>query len=165
MSSSDNFLHGLLPSAHVMAKQTHSNKYMILLECIHVQSHVSSPHQLPHTCLSQIRAKIQFSNQNIFVLENTLPSFGKYIRLPSEANCWIIFPNSHGSASKMNCWTTIQGNSFRKSSLKFLSQPLSLLFSFSCHALTSIILGFPGAYEMHYAISKISMLIYFTCIY
>ena len=55
--------------------------------------------------------KIQISKQKVFVLENTLPSFGKYFGLPSEANCWIIFSNSHGSTSEMNCWTTLQGNS------------------------------------------------------
>ena len=32
--------------------QTHPRKYMILLECLHAQSHVSSPHRLPHTCLT-----------------------------------------------------------------------------------------------------------------
>ena len=42
------------PSAHVMEKQTHSSKYMILLECLHAQSHVSSPHRLPHTCLCHV---------------------------------------------------------------------------------------------------------------
>ena len=35
-------------------KQSHSSKYIILLECLHAQSHVPSPHRLPHTCLSQM---------------------------------------------------------------------------------------------------------------
>ena len=99
------------PKSTCHGNQSHSSKYMILLEYLHAQSHVSSPHQLPHIGLSQMRVKIQFSKQKLFVLENTLPSFGKYIILPSEANCWIIFPNSHGSASEMNRWTTLQGNS------------------------------------------------------
>ena len=137
---------------------------MIQVECLHAQSHVSSPHRFPHTCLSQMRVKLQFSKQKLFVLENTLPSFGKHIGLPSEANCRIIFPNSHGSASEMNCGP-ISKKFFGKSSLKFLSQPFSLFFSFSCHALTPIILGCLGAYGMHYVNSKIFMLIYFTCIY
>ena len=55
--------------------------------------------------------KIQFSKQKVFVLENLLPNFVKKIGLPSDANCWIIFPNSHGSTSEMNCLTTLQGNS------------------------------------------------------
>ena len=98
------------PKCTCHGKQLHSSKYMILLECLHAQSHVSSPHRLPHTCLSQMRAKIQFKKK-LFILENTLLSFGKYIGLPFEANCWIIFSNSHGSASEMNCWATLQGNS------------------------------------------------------
>ena len=91
--------------------QTHSSKYMILLECLHAQSHVSSHHRLPHTCLSQMRAKTLFSKQNVFVFENTLPSFCKYIGLPSEVNCWIILPNSHGSTFEINCLTALHGNS------------------------------------------------------
>ena len=91
--------------------QTHSRKYMILLECLHAQSHVSSSHRLHHTCLSQMRGKIQFSKQKVFVLENLLLSFGKYIGQFSEVNYWVIIRNSHGSASEMNCWTTLQGNS------------------------------------------------------
>ena len=111
MPSSDNFYMGYSPpKCTCHGKQSHSSKYMIILECLHAQSHVSSPHRLPHTCLSQLRVKLQFSKQSLFVLENTLPSFGKYIGLPSEVNCWIIFPNSHGSASEMNCWTTLQDN-------------------------------------------------------
>ena len=99
------------PKCTCHGKQSHSSKYMILLECLHAQSHFSSLHRLPHTCLNQMRAKIKFSKQKNFVLENTLLSFDKYIGLPFEANCWIIFPNSHGSASEMNCWTTLQSNS------------------------------------------------------
>ena len=38
---------------------THSRKFMILLKCLHTQSRVSSPHQLPHACLSQ-REKTSF---------------------------------------------------------------------------------------------------------
>ena len=99
------------PKCTCHVKQTHSSNYMILLECLHAQSHVSSPRRLPHTCLSQMQTKIQFSKKKLFVLENLLPSFSKYIGLHSEENCWIIFLNSHGSASEMNCWTTLQGNS------------------------------------------------------
>ena len=45
------------PKCTCHGKQSHSSKYMILLECLHAQSHVSSPHRLPHTCLSQMREK------------------------------------------------------------------------------------------------------------
>ena len=158
MPSSDNFLHGYSPpKCTCHGKQSHSRKYMNLLECLHAKSHVSSPHRLPHTCLSQMRAKMQFSKQKLFVLENLLPSFGKYIGQLSEVNCWIILQNSHGSNSPRQF--------FGKSFLKFLPQSFSLFFHFSCHALSPIVLGCPGAYGMHYANSKQLMLIYFTCIY
>ena len=146
-------------------KQTHSDKYMILLECLNAQSHVSSPHRLPLTCLSQMRAKLQFSKQKLFVLKDLLPSFGKYIGLPSEMNCWIIFPKQSWVSLRDELLDHSPRQFFGKSSLKFLSQSFSLFFSFSCHALTPIILGCPGAYRMHDANSKQFMLIYFTCIY
>ena len=47
----------------------------------------------------------------VFVLENLLPNFGKYIGQPSEVNCWVILRSSHGSTFEMNCWTTLQRNS------------------------------------------------------
>ena len=154
-----------LPKCTCHGKQSHSSKYMILFECLHAQSHVSSPHRPPHTCLSQMRAKIQFSKQKLFVLENTLPNFGKYIGLPSEENCWIIFPNSHGSASEMNCWTTLQAFLWKI----FLKIPFTTVFIFLSISFMSCThtyhLGCLGAYGMHYVISKILMLIYSTCIY
>ena len=138
MPSSDNFLLGYSPpKCTCHGKQSHSSKYMILLECLHAQSHVSSPHRLPHTCLSQMRVKLQFSKQKLFVLENTLPSFGKYIRLPSEANCWIIFPKQSWASLRNKLLDHSPRQLFGKSSLKFLSQSFSFFFYFpSCHALT-----------------------------
>ena len=143
-----------------MAKQTHSSKYMILLECLHAQPHVPSPHRLPHTCLSQMRVKSQFSNQKLFVLENLLPSFGKYIGQPSDINMLDNLPKQFMGPSDVNCWTILQKifrrNSFHK----------HFHFCFlSCHALTPNILGCPNAYGMHYTNSRIFMLIYKTCIY
>ena len=32
----------------------------------------------------------------LFTCSSFLPRFGKYIGLPSEANCWIMLRNSHG---------------------------------------------------------------------
>ena len=118
------------PKCTCNGNQTHSSKYMILLECLHAQSHVSSPHRLPHTCLSQMRAKIQFSKQKVFVLENLLPSFSKYIGQPSEVNCWVILRNSHGSASEMNCWTTLQGNSSKNPPLNSFHNHFHFSFIF-----------------------------------
>ena len=133
-----------------MAKQIHSRKYMILLEYLHVQSHFSSPHRLPHTCLSQMRVKIQFSKQKLFVLENLLPRFGKYIGLPSEANMLDNPPKQFMGPSDVNCWTISQHNYPENLPSKFLSQYFRFCF-LSCHALTHNILGCPNAYGMHYA--------------
>ena len=154
-----------LPKCTCHGKQSHSSKYMILLECLHAQSHVSSPHRLPHTCLSQLRVKIQFSKQKLFVLKNLLPRFGKYIGLPSEANQLDNPPKQFMGPSDVNCWTISQHNSPKNLPSKFLSQTFFLFIFLSCHALTPNILGCPSAYGMHYANPKIFMLIYKTCIY
>ena len=118
----------------------------------------SSP--TPSHMLKPNASKTQFSKQKLFVLENILPSFGKYIGLPSEANCWIIFPNIHGFTSEMNCWTTLQGNS----SENLLEIPFTTIFIFLSFSFMSCThtyhVGCPGAYEMHYVISKQFILIY-----
>ena len=110
--------------------------------------------------------KIQFSKQKVFVLENVLPSFDKFY--------WTTLRGELLGNSPKQSWVRLRDelldNSprqfFGKSSLKFLSQPFSFFFHFlSSHALTPTILGCPGAYGMHYVISKQFMLIYFTCIY
>ena len=121
------------PKCTCHSKQSHSSKYMILLECLHAQYHVSSPHGLPHTCLSQRRAKIQFSKQKLFVLENLLLSFGNYIGQPSEANLLDNPPKQFMGPSDLNCWTISQHNSSENLPSKFLLQTFSFLFSFmSC---------------------------------
>ena len=111
-------------------KHSYSSKYMILLECLHAQSHVPSPHRLPHTCLSQMRVKIQFSKRNLFVLENLLPRFGKHIRLPFEANLLDNLPKQFMGPSDVNCWTISQHNSPKNLPSKFLSQTFFLFFHF-----------------------------------
>ena len=83
--------------------------------------------------------KIQFSKQKVFVLENLLPSFGKYIGQPSEVNCLKILRNSHGLASEMNCWTTLQSNSSKNLPLNSFYNHFYFYFIFvSCtHAYRS----------------------------
>ena len=111
-------------------KQSHSSKYMILLECLHAQSHVSSPHRLPHIYLSQMRVKIQFSKQKLFVLKNLPPSFGKYIGQPSEVNMLDNPPKQFMGPSDVNCWTISQHNSPENLQSKFLSQTFFLFIFF-----------------------------------
>ena len=109
--------------------------------------------------------KIQFSKQKVFVLENILPSFGKIIGLPSEANCWIIFPKQSWVSLRDELLDHSPRQFFGKSSLEI---PFTTIFHFSfllCHALTPKFLSCPGAYEMHYTISKPHMPIYQLCIY
>ena len=111
-------------------KQSHSSKYVILLECLYAQTHVSSPHRLPNTCLSQMRVKSQFSKQKPFVLENLLPRFGKYIGLPSEENLLDNPLKQFMGPSDVNCWTISQHNSPKNLPSKFLSQTFFLFFHF-----------------------------------
>ena len=116
-------------------KQSHSSKYMILLECLHAQSHVSSPHRLPHTCLSQMRVKSQFSKQKLFVLENLLPSFGKHIGQPSETNMLNNHLKQFMGPSDVNCWTISQHNSSENLPSKFISQYFIFYFFHVMHSL------------------------------
>ena len=118
--------------------QSHSRKYMISLECLHTQSHVSSPHRLPHTYLSQMRVKLQFSKQKLFILENLLPSFGKYIGQPSKANMLDNPPKQFMGPSDVNCWTISQHNSLENLPSKFLSQTFFLFIFF--HVMHSLII-------------------------
>ena len=152
------------PKCTCHGKQSHSSKYMILLECLHAHSHVSSPHRLPHTCLGQMRAKIQFSKQKIFFSKNYYRVSVKFIGQPSEANLLDNPPKQFIGPSDVNFWTISQHNSLENLPSKFISQTFSFCFHL-CHALTPNILGCLSAYGMHYANSKIFMLIYFSCIY
>ena len=126
------------PKCTCHGKRSYSSKYMILLECLHAQSHVSSPHRLSHTCLSQMRENIQFSKQNLFVLENLLPRFGKYIGLPSEANLLDNPPKQFMGPSDMNYWTISQHNSPENLPSKFLSQTFFLFIFF--HVMHSLLI-------------------------
>ena len=134
---------------------------MTLLECLrdmyeNVIHHfpLLEPSLTPSRLPKPNDRKTLFSKQKVFILENVLPSFGKYIRIPSEANYWIIF-------SKQS-WVSLRYELLDHSPRKFSIFHFSFL---SCHALTPNFLGCPGAYEMHYVISKQFMLIYKSCMY
>ena len=127
------------PKCTCHGNQSHSSKYMILLECQHAQSHVSSPHQLPHTCLSQMLEKHRFQNKSFLFLK---------IHYQVSVNI-LDYPPSRiaGSFFSEQSWVSLRDELldhsprqfFEKSSLKFISQSFSLFFSFSCHALTPTI--------------------------
>ena len=147
---------------------------MILLECLRDMDETAThpfpllePSLTPSSMPKSNVRKTSFSKQKFFVLENIIPSFGKYIRLPSEVNCWIIFPKQSWVSLRNELLDHSPRQFFGKSSLEI---PFTTIFPFffsflSCHALTPNFLGCPGAYEMHYVISKPHMSIYQLCIY
>ena len=118
------------PKCTCHGKKSHASKYMILLECLHAQSHVSSPHRLPHTCLRQMRVKIQFSKQKFLFSKTYYRVLVKFIGQTSEANLLDNPQKQFMGPSDMNCWTISQYNSPENLPSKFLSQTFSFLFSF-----------------------------------
>ena len=121
------------PKCTCHGKQSHSSKYMTLLECLHAQSHVSSPHRLPHTCLSQMRVKYSFQNKSFLFSKTYYRVLVKFIGQPSEANLLDNPLKQFMGLSEMNCWTISQHNSPENLLSKFISQTFSFLFSFkSC---------------------------------
>ena len=140
-------------------EQSHSSNFMNLLECLHDQSHVSSPHRLPHICLSRMRVKSHFSKQKLFVIENTLPSFGKILDNPPRRICWITFRNN--SWAPPTCIVGQSPNTILRKIFRRNSFHKHFHFCFiSCYALTTNILGCLSAYGMHDANSNTFMLIY-----
>ena len=110
------------PKCTCHGKQSHSSKYMILLECLHAQSHVSSPHRLPHTCLSQMREKkYSFQNKSFFFSKTYYRVLVKFIGQPSETNLLDNPLKQFMSPSDVNCWTISQHNSPENLPSKFLS--------------------------------------------
>ena len=148
----------------------HSSKYIILLEYLHDMDEnvihifpLLEPSLTPSSMPKPNVRKILFSKQKVFVLENTLLSFGKiyWTTLRGELlgnppkQSWVRFRDELLDNSPRQI--------FEKSSLEI---PFTIIFIFlSCHALTPIDLSCLGAYEMHYAISKQHMPIYHSCIY
>ena len=116
------------------------------------------PSLIPSRMLKPNVSEYCFQNKRFLFLKTSYRVSINILDYPPRRIAGLFFRNSHGSASEMNCWTTLQGNSSENLPLKFLSQP------FSIYALTPNFLGCPGAYGMHYAISKQFMLIYQVCI-
>ena len=145
---------------------------MILLECLRdMDENAILPFSLLEPSLTPSHMpkpnarKTSFSKQKVFVLENVLPSFGKYIELPPEANFWVIFPKQSWVSLRDDLLDNSQRQCFGKSSIEI---PFTTIFHFSflsCHVLTPNFLGCPDAYGMHHAISKPHMPIYQLCIY
>ena len=126
------------PKCTCHGKQTHPRKYMILLECLHAQTHVSSPHRLPHTCLSQMRVKSQFSNKSFLFSKTYYRVSVKFIGQPSEENLLDNHPKQFMGPSDVNCWTISQHNSPENIPSKFLSQTFFLCIFF--HVMHSLLI-------------------------
>ena len=159
------------PKCTCNGNQTHSSKYMILLECLHdMDENVTHPFPLLEPLLTPSRMpkpnmrKHCFQNTRFLFSKTYYRVSVKSIGLPSEVNLLDNSLKPFTGPSDLNCWTIFQPISPENLPLKFLSQPFSFLFFFSCHALTPTILGCPGAYGMHYATSKQFMVIYKSCI-
>ena len=125
------------PKSICNGNQTHSRKYIILLECLHdMDENVTHPLPLlePSLTLSRMPKpnvrKILLSKQKVFVLKNVQLSFGKYIRQPFEENLLDNSPKQPMSSSDVNFWTISQPNSLENLPLKFLFQQFSFLFFF-----------------------------------
>ena len=127
-----------LPKCTCHGKQSHSNKYMILLECLHAQTHVSSPHRLPHTCLSQMRVKYSFENKRFLFSKTYYLVLVKVIGQPSEANLLDNPPKQFMDSSDVNCWTISQHNFLENLPSKFLSQ--TFFFFIFLHVMHSLLI-------------------------
>ena len=109
--------------------------------------------------------KTSFSKQQVFVLENIIPSFGKIY--------WTTLRGELLGKSPKQSWVRLQDELLDNSPRQFIGKssleiPFTTIFHFSflsCHALTPNFLGCPGAYEMHYVIFMQHMLIYLNHAY
>ena len=142
---------------------------MFLLKCLHeMDENVTHPipllePSLTPSCMPKPSVRKHcFQNKRFLFSKIYYRVSVKSIGQPYEVNFWVILRNSHGPLRR-----ELLDNSakkfFGKSSFEI---PFTTIFLFlSCHALTPIFLGCPGAYEMHYAIFIQHMPIYHSCIY
>ena len=126
------------PKCTCNGNQTHSSKYMILLECLHDMDENAThlfpllePSLTPSHMLKPNVRKILFSKQKVFVLENILPSFDKIYWTTLKANLLDNSPKQFMGSSDVNCWTISQPKFSRKSSIEipFTTIFLSIFFN------------------------------------
>ena len=128
------------PKCTCNGNQTHSSKYMILLECLHdMDENVTHPFpllepSLTPSCMPKPNVrKYCFQNKRFLFSKTYYRVSVKSIGQPSVANLLDNSPKQFMGPSDMNCWTISQPNSPENLPLKFLSQPFSFSFSFmSC---------------------------------
>ena len=128
------------PKCACNGNQTHSSKYMILLECLHdMDENVTHPFPLLEPSLTPLRMpkpnvrKYCFQNKRFLFLKTYYRVLVKSIGQPSKANLLDNSSKQFMGSSNVNCWTISQYNSLENLPLKFLSQQFSFLFFFmSC---------------------------------
>ena len=154
----------------VNGNQSYSSKtYMFLLKCLHEMDEnvthsfpLLEPSLTPSRMLKLNVRKHCFQNKRFLFSKTYYRVSVKSIGQPFEVNCWVILRNSHGPLQR-ELLENSPRQFFGKSSFEI---PFTtIFFSLSCHALTPIVLGYPGEYEMHYAIFIQHIPIYQSCIY
>ena len=125
--------------------QTHSSKYMILLECLHDMDENATypfpllePSMTPSRMLKPNVRKTLFSKQKVFFSKTYYRVSVKSIGQHFEANLLNNFLKQFMDSSDVNCWTISQPNSPENLPLKFLSQPFSFFIFF--HVMHSYLL-------------------------
>ena len=108
---------------------------------------------LPKPCMR----KHHFQNKTCCSRKYTTKVSEKIWDYPPRRMRWRTFQNNTWAPPTCNCRTISQHHSTKNHPVKFLSQPCSFSFNFSCHAHTHLISRLPDTYEMHYAISTIFM--------
>ena len=128
------------PKCTCHGKQSHPSKYMILLECLHAQSHVSSPHRLPHTRLRKMRVKSQSLKKKSFLFSKTYYRVSiNFIGQPFEANLLDNPLKQFMGHSNVNCWTISQHNSPENLPSKFLSKTFFVFVFFHFRVMHSLL--------------------------
>ena len=117
--------------------QTHSRKFMILLECLHdMDENVTHPFPLLEPSLTPSRMpkpnlrKLHFQNKRFLFSKTYYRVSVKSIGQLSEANLLDNSRKQFMGSSDVNCWTISQPNSPKNLPLKFLSQPFSFFIFF-----------------------------------
>ena len=121
---------------HMQWHTKHSSKtYMFLLKCLHdMDENVAHPLPCLEPSLTPSRMpkpnvrKYRFQNKRFLFSKTHYRVSVNILDYPPRQIAGSFFRNSHGSASKMNCWTTLQDNYSENLPLKFLSQPFSFFF-------------------------------------
>ena len=125
------------PKCTCNGNQTHSSKYMILLECLHdMEENVTHPFPLLEPSMTPSRMPKPNVRKYYFQIKGFLFSKTYYrvsiksIGQPSETNLLDNSPKQFIGSSDVNCWKISQPNSLENLPLKFHSQPFSFFIFF-----------------------------------